>query len=67
MLELHKPKINLRSNKKVKFKKGKLRKYELYLNSPLSRGIKIWDMLTAEMQRVTTKVKFKKLVHMICA
>ena len=58
MLELHKPKINLGSNKKIKFKKGKLRQYEQYLNSPLSRGIKIWDMLTAEVQRATTKVKY---------
>ena len=40
-----------------------MRQYELYLKSPLSRGGKIWDMLTAEMQRVTTKVKLKKLVR----
>ena len=57
---------NLRSNKKVKFKKGKLRKFELYLRSPLCRGISVWEMLTADVQRATTKVKFKKLIHVLC-
>ena len=65
-VELRRPKVNLRSNKKVQFKRRQIRQYELYLKSPLSRGGKIWDMLTAEMQRATTKVKFKMLVHTLC-
>ena len=60
------PKVDLRTNKKVQFKRRQIRQYELYLKSPLSRGGKIWDMLTAEMRRATTKVKFKKLVHTLC-
>ena len=68
MLELHRPKVKLCStgNKKIKFKKRKLRQCEMYLYSPLSRGIRIWDMLMAEVQKATTKVKFKRLMRIIC-
>ena len=58
-LETTKPTLNLRSNKKVHFKKRPMRRYKLYLHSPLARGVKIWDMLTPEMQKATTKVTFK--------
>ena len=57
---------NLRSNKKVKFKKPRMRTYEIYLKSPLCRCSKIWDMLKPEVQRATTKVKFKSLVMPMC-
>ena len=43
-----------------------MRQYELYLCSPLCRGIKIWEMLTANIQRATTKVKFKRELHALC-
>ena len=68
MLELHRPKVKLCTTgiKKIKFKKGKLRQCEIYLYSLLLRGIKIWDMLMAEVQKATTKVKFKRLMHIIC-
>ena len=58
--------VQLRSSKKVKFKKGKKHQYELYLRSPLSRGVKIWEMLTAKVQKATTRVKFKRLIHELC-
>ena len=66
-VELCKPRINLHSNKKIRFKIRKMRQYELYLRSPQSRGNNIWDMLTAEMQKATTRVKFKTLIHTVCA
>ena len=66
-VELCKPRINLHSNKKIRFEIRKMRQYELYLRSLQSRGNNIWDMLTAEMQKATTRVKFKTLIHTVCA
>ena len=60
------PTINLRSNNKVNFKKANKRKYELYLKSPKVRGVQIREMLPANVQKATTKVKFKRLVKAIC-
>ena len=44
-IESSKAYLNLRSNAKVKFKKHRMRKYELYLCSPLLCGLKVWEML----------------------
>ena len=41
------PPINLRSNKKVKFKKGTKHKNAIHLKSPRVCGVKVWDMLPA--------------------
>ena len=65
-IEYRRPSINLRSNGKVKFKAKQRRKYELYLKSPKVRGVKLWEMLPLDVQRATTKVKFKKLIKEIC-
>ena len=65
-LEIARPSINLRSNSKIHFKKGKRRKYEKYLKSPLVRGVKLWEMLPEKVQKATTKVKFKSFVKQIC-
>ena len=65
-LDYVRPLIRLRSNKKVKFKKVLKRNYQLYLKSPMARGIKIWESLTAEMQKGTTKVKFKTMIKPLC-
>ena len=65
-LDYVRPLIRLRSNKKVKFKKVLKRNYQLYLKSPMARGIKIWETLTAEMQKATTKVKFKTMIKPLC-
>ena len=58
--------MNLHNKDKVKFKKVQIRTYELYLRSPMCRCIRLWDMLKAEVQRVTTKVKFKLLIKPMC-
>ena len=50
-LDYVRPLIRLRSKKKVKFKKVLKRNYQLYLKSPMARGIKIWETMTAEMQK----------------
>ena len=65
-LDRSKAYMNLRSNSKVKFKKHRMRKYELYLRSPLLQGLKVWEMLSPDVQKATTKVKFKLLIRQIC-
>ena len=60
------PAINLRSNKKVKFKRDTKYRYQIYLKSPRIRGVRVWDMLPATVQKATTKVKFKTLIKKIC-
>ena len=39
---------------------------QLYLKSPMARGIRIWETLTSEMQRAPTKVKFKQMIKALC-
>ena len=56
--------IYLHSNNKVKFEKLHRCKYELYLESPMVRGVKVWEMLPIAVQRATTKVKFKAYIYM---
>ena len=58
--------MNLHSNDEVKFKTVQMRMYELYLKSPMCRCIRLWDMLNVEVQRATTKVKFKLLIKPKC-
>ena len=65
-IESERSQSNLRSNKKVKFKKRFMNTYEIYLKSPLCSCSKIWDMLKPEVQRATTKVKFKNFVMPMC-
>ena len=40
----------------------------LYLKSPKVRGIKVWEMLPANVQKAPTifKVKFKNFIKLIC-
>ena len=66
IIDFVRPPINLRSNKKVKFKKGAKYRYTMHLKSPRVRGVKVWDMLPATVQKATTKVKFKLLIKKIC-
>ena len=65
-LDLHRPNINLRSNKKVKFKKESKYRCIIYLKSPKVRGVNVWNMLPATVQKATTKVKFKAMIKKIC-
>ena len=66
MLNLDRPTINLRSNKKFKFKRESKYTYIMYLKSPKVRGVNVWNMLPAAVQKATTKVKFKSLIKKIC-
>ena len=65
-LERSRPNVHLRSRNKIKFKSHK-RTYEKYLRSPLSRGITLWDRIPKQVQRSTTKVKFKKAIKPLLA
>ena len=60
-IETHRPGIRLRSNNKIKFK-TKITKLTKVLNSPYYRGVRLWDRLTENVQKATTKVKFKQLI-----
>ena len=66
VLDATRPPINLRSNKKVKFKKHSKYRYMMYLKSPRVRCVRMWDMLPVKVQKATTKVKFKCLIKKIC-
>ena len=46
-------------------RKLRLRKYEMYLQSLLSRSIKIWEMMTTEVQKATSSVNFKRFLQML--
>ena len=64
LLDTLRPKIHLRSRKKVKFKYP-LRNMKKFLKSPLSRGITIWDRIPQAIQRSLTKVKFKQELKLV--
>ena len=66
MVDTNRPNIVLRSHDRIKFKTIGKRHYELYLKSPLSRCIKVWNTVCKEVQRATSKVKFKKLIRPMC-
>ena len=53
------PKIHLRGRNKIKFKSYK-RQNERFLRSPISRGFTMWDRIPEQVQRSTTKVKFRR-------
>ena len=53
------PEIVLRSRHKIKFSVAKT-KLTKVMKSPYYRGASLWDMLPKEVQRATTKVRFKR-------
>ena len=57
----HRPTINLRSNAKVKFP-TRTTKLTMVLNSPYYRCVRLWDQLPENIQKATSKVKFKLAV-----
>ena len=57
-LDKYRPEIRLHSRNKIKFKTKK-RNLEGILKSPLYRGARPWDSIPENIQRSTTKVKFK--------
>ena len=58
-LDLRRPDTNLRSNLKIKFR-NKVTQLTKVQKSPYYRGVTLWDMLPLDVQRATTKVKFKQ-------
>ena len=60
-IDLARPKIDLRSRNKIKFSMAKT-KLTKVMKSPYYRGVSLWDMLPEEVQRATTKVRFKRLI-----
>ena len=63
-LDTHRPTINLRSRKNIKFKKsmGNLKGLD---KSPMLRGIRLWDQIPQAVQRALTKVKFKSGIRSV--
>ena len=66
IIDFVRPPMNLRSYKKVRFKKGTKYWYTIHLKSPRVHGVTVWDMLPTTVQKATTKVKFKLLIKKIC-
>ena len=64
LIDVERPRMNLRSNDKVKFKKVQLHMYELYLRSPMCRCIRLWDMLKQKYKK--RQLKFKLLIKPMC-
>ena len=60
-LENTRPEINLRSRHKIKFSIP-VTKLSKVMKSPFYRGASLWDRLSQEVQRATTKVRFKQLI-----
>ena len=60
-LGLDRPEIVLRNRNKIKFH-SEVMKLTRVMNSPNYRGLKLWDRLAEEVQKATTKVKFKMLI-----
>ena len=55
------PEIELRSRNKITISTAKT-KLTKVMKSPYYRGVSLWDMLPEEVQRATTKVRFKRLI-----
>ena len=60
-LETDRPAVNLPSRRKIKFSTPAT-KLTRVIKSPFYRGVSLWDRLTIEVQRATTKVHFKGLI-----
>ena len=60
-LDLDRPEIVLRNRNKIKFH-SEVMKLTRVMNSLNYRGLKLWDRLAEEIQKATTKVKFKMLI-----
>ena len=60
-IDTYRPPITLRNSSKIKFK-SRTTRLTTVLKSPFYRGVRLWDRLSEETQRATTKVKFKKML-----
>ena len=61
-LNCSRPGIILRSSSKIKLRDRKTALTKVQ-KSPYNRGVSLWDRLPADVQRATTKVKFKNMVR----
>ena len=57
-LNVERPNMDLRSKAKVKLKNGFTSNTKVY-NSPLYRGMRLWDQLPPELQKEGNNIKFK--------
>ena len=57
-LNVERPNMDLRSKAKVKLKNGFTSNTKVY-NSPLYRGMRLWDQLPPELQKERNNIKFK--------
>ena len=62
MLQLHRPKMELRSKNKVQFKHIFTDKTKVQ-NSPLLRGIFLWNQLPANVQNMDILSHFKSAIR----
>ena len=60
-ISIQRPKIELRSRNKVKFKYAFTDKSKV-TNSPLYRGIALWDQLPCTVQRIDDLTVFKRTI-----
>ena len=63
-LDVHRPKINLRSRNNIKFRNYK-RNLKGLEKCPMLRGIRLWDQIPQSVQRALTKVKFKTGIRQV--
>ena len=61
-IDTSRPNIDLRSGPKVKLKNKFTALTKVY-NSPLYRGIHLWDQLPAHLQKEENKIKFKSEIN----
>ena len=61
LLKTHRSAVGLRNNSKIKFKVRTI-KFTKVWNSPYHCGVRLWDRLSEDTQKATTKVKFKQSI-----
>ena len=60
-IDTTRPEIALRSRNEIKCSTPKTNLTKV-MKSPYYRGVGLWDRLTEEVQRATTKVRFKRQI-----
>ena len=62
LLQEERPEIVLGNRNKIKFNVPSTKLEKKVMKSPFHRGVKLWDMLTEEVQKATTRVKLKNMI-----
>ena len=63
-VDISRPNMDLRSKLKVKLK-NKFTGITKVLNSPLYRGIRLWDQLPPKIQKEENSIKFKTEINLL--